>query len=185
MPKTNKIKGGKFKLPWKGPYKVHNFFNNNIVELTTFSDDEVERVNINKLKKYHSKSVVVDITMANVYVKRYPNRYHQNKSSTIEPKNSSNLVPKPRKLPWTNSIPKIIDYEYFWIEEDESRSNEGKARNSRYKAKLKKEKLLYPTDYALRERGYKENLLQPHKLNLPRKNKEVISKMLKTPLNEL
>ncbi len=60
-------------------------------------------------------------------------------------------MPKPRKLPWIDSIPKIIYYEYFWVEEKDSRS-------SSYKARLKKEKLLYPTNYALRERGYKESL---------------------------
>jgi hypothetical protein len=27
MPKTTKIKGGKFKLPWKGIYKVYKSFN--------------------------------------------------------------------------------------------------------------------------------------------------------------
>jgi len=48
MPKSTKIKGGKFKLPWKGPYKMHKVFNNNIVELTILGDGEVERVNINK-----------------------------------------------------------------------------------------------------------------------------------------
>jgi hypothetical protein len=31
MPKAMKIKGEKFNLPWKGPYKVRFFFNNNIV----------------------------------------------------------------------------------------------------------------------------------------------------------
>jgi hypothetical protein len=46
MPKTTKIKGGKFKLPWKGPYKVHKTFNNNTIELTILGNDEVERVNI-------------------------------------------------------------------------------------------------------------------------------------------
>jgi hypothetical protein len=50
MPKSTTIKGSKFKLPWKGPYKVHNFFNNNIVKLAILGDDEVERININKLK---------------------------------------------------------------------------------------------------------------------------------------
>jgi hypothetical protein len=33
MLKTIKIKGGKFKLPWKGPHKVHKTYNNNIVKL--------------------------------------------------------------------------------------------------------------------------------------------------------
>jgi len=50
MPKTTKIKGGKFRLPWKGPYKVHKTCNNIIVELTSLGDDELERININKLK---------------------------------------------------------------------------------------------------------------------------------------
>jgi hypothetical protein len=33
-------------------------------------DDEVERININKLKEYHSKIVVVNVIVANAYVKR-------------------------------------------------------------------------------------------------------------------
>ncbi len=37
----------------------------------------------------------------------------------------------------------------------------------------------------MRERGYKKKLLQTHKLNLTRENKEAITRMLKTPLNEL
>ncbi len=41
MPKSTKIKGGKFKLPWKGPYKVRKTFNNDIVKLTTLANDEV------------------------------------------------------------------------------------------------------------------------------------------------
>jgi hypothetical protein len=93
-------------------------------------------------------------------------------------------VPKPKKLPLTDFIPKIINDKYFWIEEDKSRSNEGKTRSSHYKAKLLFKKLLYPTNYALKERGYKENLLQSHKLDLIRKNRKAIIKMLKTPLNE-
>jgi len=46
-------------------------------------------------------------------------------------------------------------------------------------------KLLYYTNYVLREKGYKINLLQPHKLDLTRKNRKVIIGMLKTPLHEL
>jgi hypothetical protein len=41
-----------------------------LVELTTIGDDEVEKVHICKLKEYHSKSVMADIMVANVYVKR-------------------------------------------------------------------------------------------------------------------
>jgi hypothetical protein len=53
------------------------------------------------------------------------------------------------------------------------------------KPNLKKEKLLYPTNYALKERGYNFFLLQPLKLDPTRKNEEAITRMLKTPLNEL
>ncbi len=52
MPKAMKIKDGKFRLPWIGPYKVQIFFNNNTVELSTLSNDDMEKVNINKLKEY-------------------------------------------------------------------------------------------------------------------------------------
>ncbi len=48
MPKATKIKGGKFTLPWKGPFKTQKMFDNNIVELSTISDERVERININK-----------------------------------------------------------------------------------------------------------------------------------------
>ncbi len=52
MPKAMKIKGGKVKLLWKGPYKVQKVFNNNMVELSTLSNDDMEKININKLKEY-------------------------------------------------------------------------------------------------------------------------------------
>ncbi len=52
MFKATKIKGGKFTLPWKGPFKIQKMFDNNVVELSTISDEGVERVN-NKLKTYH------------------------------------------------------------------------------------------------------------------------------------
>jgi hypothetical protein len=185
MPKSIKIKGGKFKLPWKGPYKVGKTFNNNIVKLTTHGNDEVERVNNNKLKEYHSKNVVADVMVANVHVKRYPNRYRRGRTSTIVPKILSRLVPKPRKLPRTGSIPKIVDDEYFWIKEERLRSSERKARSSGYKVIFKKRKSLYPSNYALREKGHKEGYLQPPNLDPTRKNKEVITRILKNPLNEL
>jgi len=41
MPKVMKIKGGKFRLPWKGLYKVQKNFNNNTVELSTLSNDDM------------------------------------------------------------------------------------------------------------------------------------------------
>jgi hypothetical protein len=51
MPKAMKIKGKKFNLPWKSRYKVQLFFNNNTLELSTLSNDDTEKVNINKLKE--------------------------------------------------------------------------------------------------------------------------------------
>jgi hypothetical protein len=48
MPKAARIKGGKFKLPWKHPYKVHKTFINNVVKLITLGEDEVDKININK-----------------------------------------------------------------------------------------------------------------------------------------
>ncbi len=114
MLKTINIKGGKFKLPQKGSYKMHKTFNNNTIKLITLGDDEVVRININKLKEYHSKSVVANIMATNVHVKRYPNGYYQGKTLIVVPKNSFMLVSKPRRLPWTYFILKIVDDEYFW-----------------------------------------------------------------------
>ncbi len=40
---------------------------------------------------------MTNVMVANVYVGRYPSKYHQNKYPTTKPKNSSRLVPKPKK----------------------------------------------------------------------------------------
>ncbi len=53
------------------------------------------------------------------------------------------------------------------------------------KLNLKKRKSLYPTNYALREKGHKKGYLRPFNLDPIRKNKEVITKILNSPLNEL
>ncbi len=74
--------------------------------------------------------------VANVHVERYPSRYHRGRTSIIVPKKIFRLVPKPRRLPWIESIPKIIDDEYFWTEKERSRSSEKKVRNSGYKIRL-------------------------------------------------
>jgi hypothetical protein len=66
--------------------------------------------------------------VANVHVESYPSRYHQGRTSTIVPKNLSRLVPKPKRLPWTNSIPKIVDDGYFWTKKERLRSSGYKAR---------------------------------------------------------
>jgi hypothetical protein len=72
----------------------------------------------------------------NVHVERYFSRYHQSRTSTVAPKNLFGLVPKPRRLPWINLIPKIVDDEYFFINEKKKKSSERKVRSCGYKAKL-------------------------------------------------
>jgi len=54
---------------------VSKAFNNNVVKITIISEDEVKRININKLKEYHSKNLAVDVMVTNVHVERYPSRY--------------------------------------------------------------------------------------------------------------
>jgi hypothetical protein len=50
MPKAIRIKGGKFILPWKGPFKIQKMFDNNTVELSTINNEGAKTLNINKLK---------------------------------------------------------------------------------------------------------------------------------------
>jgi hypothetical protein len=45
-----KIKGGKFQIPWDGPFKIGKVYNNNTISLHNFINDELGQVNINKLK---------------------------------------------------------------------------------------------------------------------------------------
>jgi len=117
---------------------VRIFFSNNIVKLVIIGDDEVEKININKLKEYHSKNVAINIMVANVHVESYLNRYHRGRTSTIVLKKVSKLIPKPKRLPWTDSIPKIVNDEYFWTKKERSRSSERKARSSGYKTRFLK-----------------------------------------------
>jgi hypothetical protein len=65
MPKVMKIKGGKFWLLCKGPYKVQKVFNNNTFKLSTLTNDDMEKVNIDKLKEYHHNNTPI-IIMTNV-----------------------------------------------------------------------------------------------------------------------
>jgi hypothetical protein len=72
MPKATKIKGGKFTLPWKGPFKIQKMFDNNTMELSTISDDEVKRVNINKLKTYHHDNPPIDVIITVITIGTRP-----------------------------------------------------------------------------------------------------------------
>jgi len=59
------------------------------------------------------------------------------------------------------------------------------AKSSGYKTKLKKRKSSHPTNYALREKGYKKGYLQPPKLSPIRKTKRLSLEYFKKSLNEL
>ncbi len=65
MLKTTKIKGGKFTIPSKGPFKIQKMFANNTMELSTINDERVEKIDINKLKVYHhnppTNVIIVDV----------------------------------------------------------------------------------------------------------------------------
>jgi len=53
MPKSMRIKGRKFRLLRKGLYKVQFFFNNNTIELSTLSNDGMEKFNTDKLRNFN------------------------------------------------------------------------------------------------------------------------------------
>jgi len=54
LPKDPKIKEGKFLFPWTSPFQVKKAFNNNIVQLSTLSDEDITLVNVNTLKVYQN-----------------------------------------------------------------------------------------------------------------------------------
>jgi len=68
MPKPTKIKGHKFRLQWKGPFKIQKKFNNNIMELSTISNDDIENININKLKGYHHDNTLIVVMIIIIIV---------------------------------------------------------------------------------------------------------------------
>jgi hypothetical protein len=72
MPKATKIKGGKFTLPWKGPFKTQFFFYNNTMELSTINDEGVEIVNINKQKTYHHDNPPTNVIITNITIDTRP-----------------------------------------------------------------------------------------------------------------
>jgi hypothetical protein len=100
MLKATKIKGGKFTLPWKGPIKIQKMFNNNIVELSTISDEGVETVNNNKLKAYHHNNPPTSVIIAVVTVDTIPNGKIKNRHKKKNKLNfPPNLHTKPKNLP--------------------------------------------------------------------------------------
>lgn len=61
---SHKNQGDKFRLPWEGPFKLQKMLNNNIVELFTINNDDMEKININNLKGYcHENTLIVIMTI--------------------------------------------------------------------------------------------------------------------------
>ncbi len=123
MPKPTKIKGGNLTLPWKGPFKKQKMFDNNIVELSTISNEGVEKVNINKLKAYHHNNPPTNVIIVVVTINTKPsgkirNRHKKKKKLNFPP----NLHTKPKNLPWSDPKPRktFNEDDIEWIEEEDS-----------------------------------------------------------------
>ncbi len=59
FPKDPKIKEGKKTIMWIGLFRVKKAFNNNIVQLSTLSNEDITLVNVNKLKVYQNPIIMV------------------------------------------------------------------------------------------------------------------------------
>jgi hypothetical protein len=107
MLKVTKIKKGKFRLPWQGSYKVQKIFDNNIVELSTMGNDDVERVNINKLKEYHHNFPPTNIMVTIVTIEMYlEEKSKTKKRKETNPRNPPCYVSKPENLAWIDCKPR-------------------------------------------------------------------------------
>jgi len=98
---------------------------NNIVELSTISNYDVEGVNINKLKGYCHNCIPIYVVMIILIINTKPS----NKSRKRHGKGgrSPNQLPwlksKPKNLPWTNfkSRNEITIYNIKWIQNEDLR----------------------------------------------------------------
>jgi hypothetical protein len=59
LPKDPKIKEGKFLFLWIGPFRVKKALNNNTIQLSTLSNEDIALVNVNKLKAYQNPIIMV------------------------------------------------------------------------------------------------------------------------------
>jgi hypothetical protein len=84
MFKATKIKGGKFSLPWKGLFKIQKIFDNNIMELSTISDEGAEKININKLKTYHHNNPQTNVIIMAIIIDTKYSRKNRNKHERKE-----------------------------------------------------------------------------------------------------
>jgi hypothetical protein len=139
MFKATKIKCRKFRLLWKGPYKVQKIFNNNVVKLSTLSNDDMEKVIINKLKEYqHNNTPIVIMTNVVTVQKKYKLKWdsHHNANHNVKLKGLPSIDSKPRPnkhaLLWTSN-----DYinEIKWLPSGEPRFKENMLRKCRIKSR--------------------------------------------------
>ncbi len=63
-----KIKEGKFLFPWIGPFWAKKTFDNNIVQLSMLSNEDMALVNINKLKPYQNPMELIVINVAIIII---------------------------------------------------------------------------------------------------------------------
>jgi hypothetical protein len=100
MPKATKINASKFTLPWKGLFKIQKMFDNNIMELSTISDEGAKRVNINKLKAYHHNNPPTNVIITIITFDTKPSGKFKNRHRKISKLNfPTNLHIKPKNLP--------------------------------------------------------------------------------------
>jgi len=163
MPKATKIKGGKFTLPWKGLFKIQIFFDNNIMELSTISDEGVERININKLKAYHHENPPTDVIVVVIVDIRLNGKIRNTHRKKNKPNFPPNLYTKPKNLPWIDRKPRgtFTENNIEWVEEENSRSgiprmckNE-RSRKFNYKGGKKTIVPLYLKNYVNKEGSHK------------------------------
>jgi hypothetical protein len=125
MPKATKIKCGKFRLMWKGPYKVQIFFNNNTIKLSTLSNDDMEKLNINKLKEYqHNDTPILIMTNVVTIQKKSKLRWDSYRNGN-----------RNAKLLWTNN-----DYtdEIKWLPSGEPKFKEKMSRKCKINSKKRR-----------------------------------------------
>ncbi len=128
-------------------------FDNNSIELSTISDEEVEKVNINKLNAYHHDNPPIDLIITIIAVDTRPswkikNRHRKRSKLNFPP----NLHTKSKNLPWINPKPRgtLNENDIEWIEKKDSRSGIlrmskiERPKKSSYKGGKKTIILLYP-----------------------------------------
>jgi hypothetical protein len=108
------------------------------VELSTISNDGLERVNINKLKVHHHNNIPTNFIIIVITIDiRYYNIVESRHTKKPKPNYMPWLHPKRRNLPWSNPKPRKISDEddKKWIKEEDSRNflqktfNNNKTRN--------------------------------------------------------